>query len=91
MTDRDWMRLIDKRAALSEQFPRLQKLMHERPGCQVDRDRQEHYRVENRASMERTRAAADADADRFIAEMERRKRETFLAALAARRQERKSA
>lgn len=94
---RDWIDLVDKRAALKEQFPRLQALMNERPGCQVDRDRQARYREENRRSVERAEQAAMAarhqeqDADRFIERMQRWQRETFLARLAEKNHERKTA
>lgn len=97
MADRDWTRLIDKRAALREQFPQLRSVMNERPGCQADRDRQALHRAQNRLSVEQAAAAAIArrrqeeDADRFIAEMERRKKEAFLARIAARQQERRTA
>lgn len=93
MTERDWTRLIDKRAAVKEQFPALRSLMNERPGCQVDRDRQARYREENRRSVEQAAAAAiaarrqEADADLFIEQMRRREQERFLARL----QERKTA
>ena len=91
MTDRDWMQLINKRAAVKEQFPRLQSVMNERPGCQVDRDRKARFREENRRSVEHAAAAAiaarrqEVDADRFIAEMRRREQERFLARLNERR------
>lgn len=94
---RDWIDLVDKRAALKEQFPRLQSLMNERPGCQADRDRQARYREENRRSVERAAQAAiarrrqEADADLFIEQMRRREQETFLARLAEKTQGRKTA
>lgn len=40
VSDPDWWVLIDKRAALREQFPSLQKVRHERPGCKTDVERQ---------------------------------------------------
>lgn len=43
--DFDWMVLINKRAALKEQFPSLRKVMNERPGCAVDIERQRMNRA----------------------------------------------
>lgn len=85
------MRLIDKRAALKEQFPRLQSLMNERPGCQADRDRREYWAADNQARTARSvrpehvADAQEADADRFIAQMRRREQERFLARLSERK------
>jgi hypothetical protein len=81
---RDWVALIDKRAAVKEQFPRLQQVIHERPGCQVDRDRQAANRAANLASVTRSlkirRGVAwqEEDAVRFIAEMKRREHDRFM-------------
>lgn len=89
---RDWWVLIDKKAALREQHGRLSKLMQERPGCEVDRDRQHRYALDNRRSIagavySRTdRELHDIeDADRFIAEMEAKRRADFLARFEERR------
>lgn len=38
--DFDWMTLINKRAALREQFPPLSKVITERPGSATDQRRQ---------------------------------------------------
>lgn len=52
MTDRDWMQLIDRKAALREQFPPLSTLRHERPGTATDRARNDYYHTENHASQQ---------------------------------------
>lgn len=49
----DWWDLIDKRAALSEQFPTLAKVRNERPGCKADQQRQTAYREASRIARER--------------------------------------
>lgn len=41
----EWWALIDKRAALREQFPPLAKVLHERPGCAQDIARQRSFRL----------------------------------------------
>jgi hypothetical protein len=89
---RDWWVLIDKKAALREQHARLSVLLQERPGCAVDRERQERLAIDNRRSVagavySRTdRELHDIeDADRFIAEMEAKRREAFLARYEQRR------
>ena len=53
MTDRDWMQLIDRKAALKEQFPTLAAIRNERPGTAIDKARTEFYRAENHASQQR--------------------------------------
>ena len=35
--DFDWVALIDRKAAIREQFPTLRRLMSERPGCEAER------------------------------------------------------
>ena len=50
MTDRDWMQLIDRKAALREQFPALAQVRKERPGTPADRARNDYYHAENHAS-----------------------------------------
>ncbi|MDF2507261.1 MAG: hypothetical protein K0Q52_1120 [Microbacterium sp.] len=42
----DWWCLIDKRAALREQFPPLSKVRNERPGCAADIERKRLFREE---------------------------------------------
>ncbi len=51
----DWWDLIDKRAAIREQFPTFRQVRNERPGCRADNARQAHYRAENRASLQAER------------------------------------
>ncbi|EIC09129.1 hypothetical protein OR221_0837 [Microbacterium laevaniformans OR221] len=52
MTDRDWMKLIDRKAALREQFPTLAQVRKERPGTTADRARNDYYHAENHASQQ---------------------------------------
>jgi hypothetical protein len=73
MAERDWMQLIDKTAALKEQFPSIAKVRRERPGTPRDRELRELYYEDNRRSwgreprlFEQPHDAALADADRFI-------------------------
>lgn len=92
----DWLKLINKRAAMKEQFPTLAKVLRERPGSAQDRENRASFEIENRVSLERSRMVrklrADQlrDADRFIADMEQRKREQFLEELAQRRMRREA-
>lgn len=87
------MALIDKRAALREQFPKARVVMQERPGTLRDRANREYWEADNRARCARgvhpdARAEMqERDADRFIAEMKQREQERFL----ARMNERKTA
>jgi hypothetical protein len=53
----NWLDLIDKRAALREQFPTFARVRNERPGCAADIARQEFYRAENRMSVAREQEA----------------------------------
>lgn len=92
--DFDWVALIDRKAAIREQFPTLRRLMSERPGCEAERQNRAVFAADNRASVERCRTAIgeqEADADRFIAEMRRKHEEQFTAAFAARQQARRTA
>lgn len=72
----DWWELIDKRAALREQFPSLAKVKNELPGCKADRERQrvfqERRALEKLARQERERELAEA---RMLAVRERAERE----------------
>lgn len=80
--DFDWLTLIDKKAAIREQFPSLQKVMRERPGTIRDRQNRELYEAESaalRTRMRNAQTAQEADADRFIQEMRQREQERFLA------------
>lgn len=62
MSDPDWWVLIDKKAALKEQFPSLAKVRNERPGCAADNERKRLYReaAELRVAAERQREWARA-------------------------------
>lgn len=68
-TDFDWMVLINKRAALREQFPSLAVLKLERPGSASDTRRRELIAADNqmskaRAELARWQEAADRNARR---------------------------
>jgi hypothetical protein len=92
--DYDWLVFIDKRAALKEQFPPLRQVVKERPGTAADKAAKEFFHVDNRRSVteaRRRQATQEADADRFIREMRAREQERFLARVAARQLERKTA
>ena len=65
----EWWSLIDKRAALREQFPSLAKVRSERPGCATDIERK---RVFREAAELRKAAQAQARWDAAIAENARR-------------------
>ena len=92
----DWLVLINKRAAIKEQFPSLARIRHERPGSEQDRDNRARFQIENQMSVKRARAAVgvrdeqEKDADRFITEMRRREQERFLARMAARTTDRRA-
>lgn len=91
--DFDWVALIDRKAAIREQFPTLRRLMSERPGCEAERQNRAVFAAENRASVERCRTAIgeqEADADRFISEMRRKEQNRFLARFEARQDEKKA-
>jgi hypothetical protein len=93
-----WPLLINRRAAIREQFPSFAKVAKERPGSAEDREWSALYQAENRLSMvraeERIHRAArskrqreiddEADADRLIAEMKQRQNERFLSSLESR-------
>ena len=51
--DFDWLNLINKRAALREQFPPLSRLILERPGSDSDNRRQRLIAEENQMSKAR--------------------------------------
>lgn len=68
--DFDWMTLINKRAALREQFPRLQKVLGERPGSAQDKERKRVYREAAELSKAREQQARW---DAALAENARRK------------------
>jgi hypothetical protein len=53
----DWWCLIDKKAALREQFPSLSKVRHERPGCAADNERKRVYREAAELAKAREHAA----------------------------------
>lgn len=86
-SDFDWMVLINKRAALREQFPPLQKLRGERPGSAQDMERKRRYREAtelsrmreqqarwNAAVAENTRRKERADNNRRAIEYKARQR-----------------
>lgn len=67
--DFDWLNLIDKRAALREQFPPLSKVVRERPGSATDTRRQKLIAADNqeakaRAQLARWQEAANKNARR---------------------------
>ena len=68
--DFDWMLLINKRAALKEQFPSLAKVRNERPGCAADIERKRVFREQAEMSK-----AVDAQKrwDAAVAENARRR------------------
>lgn len=85
MTDRDWWPLINKRAALKEQFPSLATVMKERPGSTTDRDMQEFYRADNRLHAVRSytprhvrEAAHVAEVEAIVREQQGKQRAAFL-------------
>lgn len=86
--DPEWWPLINRRAALSEQFPPLWKIRNERPGCAADRARQEAFRLES--ETRRTREAK-ARWDASVAENERRRLQADLDRYAARRRRQRDA
>lgn len=79
--DFDWLTLIDKRAALREQFPPLSKVVRERPGSASDMRQQKLIAADNqeakaRAELARWQAASDKEARRRERlENEKRRRE----------------
>jgi hypothetical protein len=93
-----WPLLINRRAAIREQFPSFAKVIRERPGTPEDRELKAFYHAENRLSIVRageraTKAARtvrereredEADAERLITEMKQRENERFLRSLDAR-------
>jgi hypothetical protein len=88
MTDRDWWPLINKRAALKEQFPTLATVQRERPGSLTDREMQEFYKADNRLRAIRHYTPRDvreashrAEVDALVAEMKEKQRAVFLAGL----------
>lgn len=73
VTGFDWV--IDREAALREQFPTIEQVRDERPGCAADRMKQALMHVQNQTAVRRvarSRIEQERDADRFIAEARRR-------------------
>lgn len=70
----EWWSLIDKDAAIAEQFPPIEKVRLERPGGPLAKqlDAAHRRRVEGRVKRDRLRGVQEAEADRFIAEIEAR-------------------
>lgn len=66
----DWWELIDKNAALKEQFPRRSTVERERPGTKADRARQAFYYADNRTHFRQIQSIEVLDADAFIRRME---------------------
>lgn len=70
--DFDWLTLINKRAALKEQFPPLSRVILERPGSASDQRRQRLVREENQMSKARHELARfHESADRNARRQER--------------------
>lgn len=89
--DFDWLTLINKRAAIKEQFPTYAAVLRERPGTPEDRERRARWHRDNLVSAGRIPATVIAsdlvvreNADRFIAVMRERQRALFVAKLSAR-------
>ena len=59
---RDWLQLIDKRAAIAEQFPSLKKVRRERPGGRLARALDEEH-AKRAARFHHRSTAAHAVAD----------------------------
>ena len=85
VTDRDWWPLINKRAALKEQFPSLATVLKERPGTTTDREMQEFYRADNRLYGVRSytprhvrEAAHIAEVEAIVREQQAKERAAFL-------------
>lgn len=70
--DFDWMNLINKRAALREQFPPLSKVITERPGSATDTRRQRAIAEQNQMAKAETEIARwQASVDRNARQRER--------------------
>lgn len=68
-SDPPWWPLIDKRAAMREQFPSLTKVRSERPGCAADIERKRLFKEaaelkKVREQEARWKAAVEANAKR---------------------------
>ena len=89
----DWLPLINKRAAIKEQFPSFAKVAKERPGSNGDRAQREFHGARNLQShavsrrtarqLEQSHEDAEADADRFIAEQKAKEAQQTVARAAA--------
>lgn len=92
----DWLTLIDKRAALREQFPPVSKVIRERPGSASDARRQRLIAEENqlsksRADLARWQESADRNARRQERLENEKRRRAYKGYQAAKNEERKSA
>lgn len=92
----DWMALIDKRAALREQFPPLSKVVRERPGSASDTRRQKLIAADNqeakaRAELARWQEAADKNARRRERLENEKRRRAYRGYQAAKHQMKESA
>ncbi|WP_136053459.1 hypothetical protein [Microbacterium sp. K5D] len=92
-TDFDWMVLINKRAALREQFPSLATLKLERPGSTSDTRRRELIAADNqmskaRAELARWQEAADKNARRLERLENEKRRRVYKGYQAAKQAER---
>lgn len=76
----DWA--VDREAALRERFPSIDRVRHERPGCEADRGRQVFFHEQNHSAVQRiarSRIEQEADADEFIAAAQQRHRKRLQA------------
>lgn len=92
----DWLNLISKRAAISEQFPPLSKVLRERPGSASDTRRQRLIAEENQMSkashdLARWQESADENARRQERLENEKRRRAYKGYQAAKHEERKSA
>lgn len=92
----DWLTLIDKRAALREQFPPVSRLIRERPGSAADTRRQRLIAEENQLSkarhdLARWQESADRNARRQERLENEKRRRAYKGYQAAKHEERKSA
>lgn len=94
--DFDWLKLISKRAAVSEQFPPLSKVLRERPGSASDARRQRLIAEENQMSkarhdLARWHESADENARRQERLENEKRRRAYKGYQAAKHEERKTA
>lgn len=92
-----WLLVVNRSAALKEQFPSLKAVMGERPGSLTDREQRAFWFADNRRSMraayERqvaSDAVARANVDAVVELRRERAQKEFLARFASRQAERKA-